>query len=167
MNVRKPTAIQRAALPAFLFPALDTAAHDVFIQSQTGPGKTLSFLLSIIQDLLPLSLHRSIHRDIGGHNCAYPGYEEDETGESDNLTRLTRWLVNWGPTRTHEKAKLRKGVPILVSSPGRSLHHLQNISSFNVSIAGWFLTRLISSWILVLKRPSKTSFKVRMAGDDL
>lgn len=166
MNVHKPTAIQRAALPAFLSPALDTAAaRDVFIQSQTGSGKTLSFLLPIIQDLLPLSSLSYIDRSIGTLaviiaptrelakqisdvleallKLRLRPEEDGGTGESDNSTRLTRWLVSGllvgGSTRTHEKAKLRKGVPILVSTPGRLLDHLQNTSSFNVGKCRWLV----------------------------
>jgi ATP-dependent RNA helicase DDX31/DBP7 len=56
---------------------------------------------------------------------------------------LTRWLISGllvsGSTRTHEKAKLRKGVPILVSTPGRLLDHLQNTSSFNVGKYCWLV----------------------------
>jgi ATP-dependent RNA helicase DDX31/DBP7 len=164
MNVHKPTAIQRAALPAFLSPAVDTAARDVFIQSQTGSGKTLSFLLPIIQDVLPLSSLSYIDRSIGTLAVIIAPTrelakqisdvleallklrlrpEEDVKGESDNSTRLTRWLVSGllvgGSTRTHEKAKLRKGVPILVSTPGRLLDHLQNTSSFNVGKCRWLV----------------------------
>lgn len=57
--------------------------------------------------------------------------------------RLTRWLVGGlltgGSTRTHEKARLRKGCPILVSTPGRLLDHLQNTTSFNASKCRWLV----------------------------
>jgi ATP-dependent RNA helicase DDX31/DBP7 len=48
-------------------------------------------------------------------------------------------LLIGGATRTHEKAKLRKGVTILVSTPGRLLDHLQNTSSFNVGKCRWLI----------------------------
>lgn len=52
----------------------------------------------------------------------------------DDDSHMTRWLVSGlltgGSTKTHEKARLRKGVPILVSTPGRLLDHLQNTASF-------------------------------------
>ncbi|OBZ67012.1 Histone acetyltransferase ESA1 [Grifola frondosa] len=66
MDISKPTSIQRSALPALLSStAEDTSSRDVFIQSQTGSGKTLSFLLPIIQDLLPLSSLSYIDRSVG------------------------------------------------------------------------------------------------------
>ncbi|RDB25085.1 ATP-dependent RNA helicase DBP7 [Hypsizygus marmoreus] len=166
MKITKPTSIQRSALPALLSsPSQQNDARDVFIQSQTGSGKTLSFLLPIIQDLLPLSSLSYIDRSIGTLAIIIaptrelakqisdvletllqlrlrPEDEKAEDGETSS-TRLTRWLVSGlltgGATRTHEKARLRKGVPILVSTPGRLLDHLQNTSSFNVGKCRWLV----------------------------
>lgn len=163
MHIDKPTSIQRSALPALLASTLsEAAARDIFIQSQTGSGKTLSFLLPIIQDLLPLSSDSYIDRSIGTLAVIIaPTRElakqtsdvleallklrlrrEDEPADS-SATRLTRWLVSGlligGATRAHEKARLRKGVPILVSTPGRLLDHLQNTSSFNIGKCRWLV----------------------------
>ncbi|KAJ6594117.1 P-loop containing nucleoside triphosphate hydrolase protein [Mycena capillaripes] len=166
MNIDKPTSIQRAVLPAvFSTASQEATARDVFIQSQTGSGKTLSFLLPIIQDLLPLSSLSYIDRSIGTLAIIIaptrelakqisdvleallqlrlrPGEESaDDPGSSS--ARLTRWLVSGlltgGATRTHEKARLRKGLPIIVSTPGRLLDHLQNTSSFNVAKCRWLV----------------------------
>ncbi|KAJ3536253.1 hypothetical protein NM688_g6865 [Phlebia brevispora] len=163
MEISKPTSIQRAALPALLSDSDDgSARRDVFIQSQTGSGKTLSFLLPIIQDLLPLSSHSYIDRSIGTLAIIIAPTRElakqisdvlealltmrlrpqDETpDDAASGPRLTRWLVSGlltgGATRTHEKARLRKGLPILVCTPGRLLDHLQNTASFNVGKCRW------------------------------
>ncbi|EMD37337.1 hypothetical protein CERSUDRAFT_114014 [Gelatoporia subvermispora B] len=165
LNISKPTSIQRAALPILLSSAQeDTSSRDVFIQSQTGSGKTLSFLLPIIQDLLPLSSHSYIDRSIGTLAVIIAPTRElakqisdvletllklrlrpegENLEASESAPRLTRWLVSGlltgGSTRAHEKARLRKGVPILVSTPGRLLDHLQNTSSFNVGKCRWLV----------------------------
>lgn len=165
MHIEKPTSIQRAALPALLSSTEeDTSARDVFIQSQTGSGKTLSFLLPIIQDLLPLSSLSYIDRSIGTLAIIIAPTRELAKQISDVLEallqmrlrppdespddpssgpRLTRWLVSGlltgGSTRQHEKARLRKGIPILVSTPGRLLDHLQNTASFNVGKCRWLV----------------------------
>ncbi|KAJ7772571.1 P-loop containing nucleoside triphosphate hydrolase protein [Mycena maculata] len=166
MNIEKPTSIQRAVLPAvFSTASQEASARDVFIQSQTGSGKTLSFLLPIIQDLLPLSSLSYIDRSIGTLAIIIaPTRElakqisdvleallqlrlrpEDESADDpgSSSARLTRWLVSGlltgGATRTHEKARLRKGLPIIVSTPGRLLDHLQNTSSFNVAKCRWLV----------------------------
>ena len=165
MGVTKPTSIQRAALPVLL-PEHDPSGgplRDVFIQSQTGSGKTFSFLLPIIQDLLPLSSLSYIDRSIGTLAIIIVPTRElasqisevldtllklrlrpvDDTGEDSTAPRLTRWLTSGlligGSTRTHEKARLRKGLPILVATPGRLLDHLQRTSSFNVGKCRWLV----------------------------
>ena len=164
-GITKPTSIQRAALPVLL-PEHDPSGgplRDVFIQSQTGSGKTLSFLLPIIQDLLPLSSLSYIDRSIGTLAIIIVPTRElasqisevldsllklrlrpvDDTGEDSTAPRLTRWLVSGlligGSTRGHEKARLRKGLPILVATPGRLLDHLQRTSSFNVGKCRWLI----------------------------
>jgi ATP-dependent RNA helicase DDX31/DBP7 len=171
MGISKPTSIQRASLSAIL-PTVasdEDVAHsrDIFIQSQTGSGKTLSYLLPIIQDLLPLSSLSYIDRSIGTLAVIIaptrelakqisdvldsllslrlsPSTKDDgEEKDSYDGPRLTRWLISGvlvgGSTRTHEKARLRKGVPILVCTPGRLLDHLQNTSSFNIGKCRWLV----------------------------
>lgn len=67
----------------------------------------------------------------------------DEAAEDGTSARLTRWLVSGlltgGATRTHEKARLRKGCPIIVATPGRLLDHLQNTSSLNIGKCRWLV----------------------------
>ncbi|RXK40964.1 hypothetical protein M231_01812 [Tremella mesenterica] len=167
LSISRPTAIQRSSLPYLLSSPLDIDSvadideedhsakteedkdklRDVFIQSQTGSGKTLSFLLPIIQTLLPLSKLSYIDRSIGTLAIILAPTRELAQQISKVLESIlalslstntddhyARWLVSGlltgGSTRTHEKARLRKGVPILVSTPGRLLDHLQNTSAF-------------------------------------
>ncbi|KAH6914375.1 ATP-dependent RNA helicase DBP7 [Coprinopsis sp. MPI-PUGE-AT-0042] len=163
MNIKKPTAIQKASLPAMLEETENENLRDVFIQSQTGSGKTLSYVLPIIQDLLPLSSYSYIDRSIGTlaiiiaptrelakqiHDVIEALLKmrlraEDDADGSEGSGRMTRWLVSGlligGSTRAHEKARLRKGCPILVSTPGRLLDHIQNTSSFNVGKCRWLV----------------------------
>ncbi|BEI96822.1 hypothetical protein CcaverHIS631_0204110 [Cutaneotrichosporon cavernicola] len=175
MGIKAPTGIQKACLPYTLSHPLDIDARagknddddededeakapevaapgprDVFIQSQTGSGKTLSFVLPIIQALLPLSKLSYIDRSIGTLAIILAPTRELaqqiakvvesiltmalSLADDEEDRGYTRWLVSGllvgGGTRTHDKARLRKGVPILVATPGRLLDHLQNTSSF-------------------------------------
>ena len=165
MNISKPTSIQRASLLALLSSGDPSSRRDAFIQSQTGSGKTLSYLLPILHDLLPLSANSYIDRSIGTLAIIIAPTRElakqisdvldvllklrlrsldaAPDDEENNDTRLTRWLVSGlltgGATRGHEKARLRKGIPILVATPGRLLDHLQNTSSFNASKCRWLV----------------------------
>ena len=165
LSITNPTSIQRASLPILLCPHdSQTIMHDVLIQAHTGSGKTLSYLLPIIQDLLPLSALSYIDRSIGTLaiivaptrelakqisevleqllQMRLRSTKEIPAGEDDE-PRRTRWLISGlltgGATRTHEKARLRKGIPILVSTPGRLLDHLQNTTSFNVGRCRWLI----------------------------
>ncbi|KAH9979860.1 P-loop containing nucleoside triphosphate hydrolase protein [Lactifluus volemus] len=165
MDILKPTAIQRASLLALLSSSDSSTSRDAFIQSQTGSGKTLSYLLPILHDLLPLSTNSYIDRSIGTLAIIIAPTRELAKQISDvldvllklrlrppdaapddeemNDMRVTRWLVSGlltgGATRGHEKARLRKGIPILVATPGRLLDHLQNTSSFDVSKCRWLV----------------------------
>ncbi|KAG8930483.1 ATP-dependent RNA helicase dbp7 [Tulasnella sp. 417] len=163
MNILKPTAVQRASLSAILHQSRSDR-RDLFIQSQTGSGKTLSFLLPIIHDLLPLSSLSYIDRSIGTLAIIVAPTRElaqqisevlntllqmrlresnPDASDGDLGPRLTRWLVSGllvgGGTRTHDKARLRKGLPILVATPGRLLDHLQNTESFKVAKCRWLV----------------------------
>jgi ATP-dependent RNA helicase DDX31/DBP7 len=164
MSIQNPTLIQMASLPYLLKPYDDEdARRDIFLQSQTGSGKTLAFLLPIIQDLLPLSSQSYIDRSVGTLAVIIAPSRElakqisdvlesllklrlrdtEEVSEDPSEPRLTRWLVSGlltgGATRTHEKARLRKGLPILVATPGRLLDHLQNSTAFNVGKCRWLV----------------------------
>ncbi|KAG1855719.1 P-loop containing nucleoside triphosphate hydrolase protein [Suillus subalutaceus] len=150
MSITKPTSIQCTALLTITNPSSEGMnAHNVFIQSQTGSGKTMSFLLPIIYDLLPLSTHSWIDRLIGTLTIIIAPAREPAKQISDVLETLltlkprTRWLVSGllsrGATRAHEKARLQKGVPIIVSTPGCLLDHLQNTSSFDAGKCRWLV----------------------------
>ncbi|KAH9990037.1 P-loop containing nucleoside triphosphate hydrolase protein [Russula vinacea] len=117
MNILKPTSIH-------------ASSRDAFIQAQTGSGKTLSYLLPILHDLLPLSTNSYIDRSIGTLAIIISPTRElakqisdvlevllklrlrpldaAPDDEENNETRLTRWLVSGlltgGATRAHEKA---------------------------------------------------------------
>lgn len=165
----RPTGIQRAALPALL---QDDESRDALVHAQTGSGKTLTYLLPIIQSLLPLCTETWIDRSVGTlaiilaptRELARQIYEvaeklcqlhlslrevnkkedgEDDDEEEDSAARRTRWLVpgllSGGSTKNHEKSRLRKGIPLLVATPGRLLDHLQNTSSFDVGKCRWLV----------------------------
>jgi len=61
--------------------------------------------------------------------------------DSDRQIKYKHWItpgiIAGGDKKKSEKARLRKGVNILVSTPGRLLDHLQNTNSFDVSQLRW------------------------------
>ena len=134
--------------------------RDVLLQAQTGSGKTLTYLLPILQSLLPLSEESFIDRSVGTlaivlaptRELARQIYQVLERlltlslstpEEGEVPRRRSRWIVpgllTGGSTKNHEKQRLRKGCPILVSTPGRLLDHLQNTASLDVGKCRWLV----------------------------
>ncbi|KAI9595909.1 P-loop containing nucleoside triphosphate hydrolase protein [Syncephalis fuscata] len=80
------------------------------------------------------------------HNCPTTDTDSNmavDTTANDNNVRKLHWivpgLVSGGDKRQSEKARLRKGVTILVCTPGRLLDHLQNTQSFLVGQLRWLV----------------------------
>ncbi|EGG12210.1 uncharacterized protein MELLADRAFT_46695 [Melampsora larici-populina 98AG31] len=140
--ITSPTGIQSISWP-LLTSSINPLTRDVIIQSQTGSGKTLAYLVPIIQDLLCLSTsdsNKRLTREIGTMAMILvPTRElaEQVTNVAINLFKTPklnpRWLVpgtvHGGTNRTHEKARLRRGVPLLVCTPGRLLDHLEKTAA--------------------------------------
>lgn len=73
-------------------------------------------------------------------DAAAPTAEDKDLASSE---RRPRWivpgLVVGGDNKKSEKARLRKGINILVSTPGRLLDHLRNTKALNVSKVRWLV----------------------------
>ncbi|KAL2407936.1 ATP-dependent RNA helicase DBP7 [Exophiala dermatitidis] len=145
MNLKNPTAIQKAAVSQML-----KEDNDAFIQSETGSGKTLAYLLPIVQRIITMSEKRtiqqatahdaSLHRDSGLFAIILAPTRELCKQISVVLERLlgcARYIVAGtvigGEKKKSEKARLRKGLNILVATPGRLVDHLENTKALDVS----------------------------------
>ena len=133
LGLERPTPIQLAALPTLLKP---DAGRDAVLQAQTGSGKTLAYLLPILQDLLALGaeLPTAPDRSIGTLGIVLVPTRElaaqvFEVAQSLLAVRVQagepspRWLtpglLSGGMSRQHEKARLRKGVPLIIATVRR------------------------------------------------
>jgi ATP-dependent RNA helicase DDX31/DBP7 len=147
LNISAPTAIQGSAVPQLL---QDDA--DVFIQAETGSGKTLAYLLPIIQRLMNLSSKADaaskdiINRDSGLFAIILAPTRELSKQiyvVLESVLRCAHWIVPGivigGEKKKSEKARLRKGVNILVATPGRLVDHLQNTEVLEVSNVRWLI----------------------------
>ncbi|EXJ94273.1 hypothetical protein A1O1_02666 [Capronia coronata CBS 617.96] len=145
MDLKNPTAIQKAAVSQIL-----KEDNDAFIQSETGSGKTLAYLLPIVQRIITMSEQRrgqqntvqdsSLHRDSGLFAIILAPTRELCKQISVVLERLlgcARYIVAGtvigGEKKKSEKARLRKGLNILVATPGRLVDHLDNTQALDVS----------------------------------
>jgi len=153
LSLKAPTAIQRSAIPKLM-----STDSDAFIQAETGSGKTLTYLLPIVNRIMSLSVPRpSVQQD--GENAAkqtrHSGLYAIVLAPTRELCRQIstvlstlihckngpHWIVpgavSGGEKKKSEKARLRKGINILVATPGRLLDHLENTESLDVSRVRW------------------------------
>ncbi|PSN62025.1 ATP-dependent RNA helicase-like protein dbp7 [Corynespora cassiicola Philippines] len=148
MELKAPTAIQKAAISQLL-----KDDSDAFIQAETGSGKTLAYLLPIVQRLMELSANMkkrkvddAVHRDSGLFAIILAPTRElskQIANVLDNLLRCAHWLVATtvigGEKKKSEKARLRKGINILVATPGRLADHLEHTQALDVSNVRWLV----------------------------
>jgi ATP-dependent RNA helicase DDX31/DBP7 len=124
--------VQREAIPAFLTGA------DVLVRSETGSGKTLSYIIPILDALVRLP--EKISRTDGTFVVVIAPTRELVVQIVEDVQAITRQGMNWivpgfligGEKKKSEKARLRKGVTILVATPGRLLDHLRTTESFKL-----------------------------------
>ncbi|KAF9357093.1 ATP-dependent RNA helicase dbp7 [Mortierella sp. AD094] len=166
LRVTMPTTIQQKAIPVLLGPTRKVGDNvpktdtDVIIQAETGSGKTLTYLLPIVNRLIEAeaspALDLESKRSIGTLAIIMTPTRELAKQILQVLETLLRmppssatgkkhshWIVPGivigGDKKKSEKARLRKGVNILVGTPGRLLDHLQNTQSFNVQSLRWLV----------------------------
>lgn len=113
----EPTSIQEEIIPLML------ANHDVIGQAQTGTGKTAAFALPMLQNLVPgqgyvqglvLAPTRELAMQVSKAMYAY--------GQHTGVRVLA---VYGGTPYGRQISRLKKGVDIVVGTPGRLLDHIK------------------------------------------
>ncbi len=113
-----PTPIQARAIPHVL------AGRDLFGCGQTGTGKTAAFALPLIERMLALPRPRAARgcrtlvlaptRELAGQiHASFLAY--------GRRARLTAAVIHGGVSQRPQAAAMRKGVDVLVATPGRLL----------------------------------------------
>lgn len=148
MELKAPTAIQKAAIAQLV-----KDDSDAFIQAETGSGKTLAYLLPIVQRLMELSANmkkrkddENVQRSSGLFAIIMAPTRELSKQIALVLEKLlgcAHWLVATtvigGEKKKSEKARLRKGINILVATPGRLADHLEHTEALDVSNVRWLV----------------------------
>ncbi|KAK8939055.1 DEAD-box ATP-dependent RNA helicase 17 [Platanthera zijinensis] len=129
MKFEVPTKIQAHAIPVIL------SGKDVLVKAATGSGKTIMYLAPIV-NLLQKRKPR-VERSDGTFVLVLVPTRELCMQVHDILQKLLGrfiWIVPGyimgGENRAKEKARLRKGISILIATPGRLLDHLKNTAAF-------------------------------------
>jgi len=146
LNIKAPTAIQRKAIQQ-----LCSANTDAFVQAETGSGKTLAYLLPIVQRISQLSKQMKEAGQDFSRECGLFAVVLAPTRELskqistvlEGLLSCCHWIVGGtvigGEKKKSEKARLRKGLNILVATPGRLADHLNNTEVLDVSRVRWLV----------------------------
>ncbi|KAI0965769.1 DEAD/DEAH box helicase [Xylaria arbuscula] len=148
LEMKAPTSIQKNTIPL-----LAKEDSDAFLQAQTGSGKTLAYLLPIVQRIMAMSQHEDgsntgvqIHRDSGLFAIILAPTRElckQIATVLEKVLRCAPWIVSTtvigGESKKSEKARLRKGVNILVATPGRLADHLDNTKVLDVGTVRWLV----------------------------
>ncbi|KAF2873364.1 ATP-dependent RNA helicase DBP7 [Massariosphaeria phaeospora] len=148
MNLKAPTAIQKAAITQLV-----KDDSDAYIQAETGSGKTLAYLLPIVQRLMELSANMkkrkvddAVQRSSGLFAIILAPTRELSKQIAlvlEQLLGCAHWLVATtvigGEKKKSEKARLRKGINILVATPGRLADHLEHTQVLDVSNVRWLV----------------------------
>ncbi|MCL2871643.1 MAG: DEAD/DEAH box helicase [Betaproteobacteria bacterium] len=133
-----PTPIQQQAIPVVL------AGHDVMGGAQTGTGKTAGFTLPLLQKLI---VHANTSPSPARHPVRAlvltPTRElaiqvESSVQTYAKYTGLRSTVVYGGVNINQQIPILKKGVEILVATPGRLLDHLEQ-KSVSLSQVAFFV----------------------------
>ena len=136
LGISTLTTIQSKALPVIM------GGKDALVKSQTGSGKTLTYALPI---LLSLGSRRpKLTRKSGCLALVIVPTRELAVQSFEWFQKLCKafiWIVpcllTGGENRKAEKARMRKGVNILISTPGRLVDHLEKTESFKLDQVEW------------------------------
>ena len=126
LGYQKPTPVQEQAIPLVL------QGRDLMAGAQTGTGKTAAFALPILQRLAPFaSTSTSPARHQVRALVLTPTRElaiqvEESFRQYGKNLPLRTAVVYGGVDMDAQIAQLRRGVEILVATPGRLLDHVQN-----------------------------------------
>jgi ATP-dependent RNA helicase RhlE len=119
LGFTQPTPVQQAAIPAAL------AGRDVLACAVTGSGKTAAFLLPILHQLIdkPRGTTRALviapTRELAAQIL-------EDLKDLAAHTRIRGAAIFGGVAMGPQEAAFRRGVDVLVATPGRLLDHLRS-----------------------------------------
>lgn len=137
-DITKMTAVQQKTIPVLL------SGRNALVKSSTGSGKTLAYAIPVIQKLQEIT--PKLKRSDGIHAVVIAPTRElviQSYEYFENLCRTFTWLVAGyligGEKKKSEKARIRKGLSVLISTPGRLLDHIEHTANLSFSNVKWFI----------------------------
>ncbi|XP_074187342.1 ATP-dependent DNA helicase DDX31 isoform X3 [Rhinolophus sinicus] len=138
LNMSSMTSVQKQSIPVLL------EGRDALVRSQTGSGKTLAYCIPVVQSLQ--AMKTKIQRSDGPYALVLVPTRELALQSFDTVQKLLKpftWIVPGvlmgGEKRKSEKARLRKGINILISTPGRLVDHIKSTKNIRFSRIQWLV----------------------------
>ena len=122
LGYEHPTLIQKRAIPLVM------AKSDIFATAQTGTGKTAAFALPILQKLRKTSNdeNRLIKVVILSPTRELSIQIEDDIQKFSKHMSVKSTILVGGKDITAQQRILKKGVDIVIATPGRFMEHIEN-----------------------------------------
>ncbi|XP_062538912.1 probable ATP-dependent RNA helicase CG8611 [Armigeres subalbatus] len=138
LHFKHLTVVQNLSIPKIL------DGKDVLIRAQTGSGKTLAYALPLVERLH--SQEVKVSRSDGILAVVIVPTRELALQTYELFLKLLKpytWIVSGylsgGEKRKAEKARLRAGLNILISTPGRFCDHLKNTESMKMNAVRYLI----------------------------
>ncbi|XP_014728729.1 PREDICTED: probable ATP-dependent RNA helicase DDX31 [Sturnus vulgaris] len=138
LNMCSMTSVQKQTIPVLL------QGRDALVRSQTGSGKTLAYGIPLVQSLQ--GMESKIQRSDGPYALVLVPTRELALQSFDTIQKLLKpftWIVPGvlmgGEKRKSEKARLRKGINILISTPGRLVDHIKSTECIHFRRTQWLI----------------------------
>uniref|UniRef100_A0A8B9NBV7 ATP-dependent RNA helicase n=1 Tax=Accipiter nisus TaxID=211598 RepID=A0A8B9NBV7_9AVES len=138
LKISSMTSVQKQTIPVLL------QGKDALVRSQTGSGKTLAYGIPLVQSLQ--GMESKIQRSDGPYALILVPTRELALQSFDTMQKLLKpfaWIVPGvlmgGEKRKSEKARLRKGINILISTPGRLVDHIKSTECIHFRRTQWLI----------------------------
>jgi ATP-dependent RNA helicase DDX54/DBP10 len=131
MGFRTPTPVQRKALPVVL------SGADTVVMARTGSGKTIAFLIPLLETLLA-NTDAEHQREKGIRAVVLSPTRELSLQTLKVLTKLSHFTdfraigIHGGESIEQQFNALSNKPDVIVATPGRLAHHLEEIPDFNL-----------------------------------
>uniref|UniRef100_A0A8C1E6M2 ATP-dependent RNA helicase n=2 Tax=Cyprinus carpio TaxID=7962 RepID=A0A8C1E6M2_CYPCA len=131
LNVTSMTSVQKKTIPVLM------SGKDAVVRSQTGSGG-IPGLINISPYLFPFLFPSNMDLFLVVLQLALQSFQMFQ-----KLLKPFTWIVPGvlmgGEKRKAEKARLRKGINVLISTPGRLVDHIKNTLSIAFSAVRWLI----------------------------
>lgn len=138
LKVTSMTSVQKQSIPMLM------SGKDAVIRSQTGSGKTLAYGIPMVQSLQ--AMQPKVKRSDGPLAVVIVPTRELALQSFQMFQKLLKpfiWIVPGvlmgGEKMKSEKARLRKGINVLITTPGRLVDHIKNTLSIVFSAVRWLV----------------------------